>query len=353
VRKGVASPDPDPEPVAIAVRAFTQPARIVAPRRGRKRGKQRRKRKAPETATWPEYVLIFDTETTTDPTQRLLFGVARLGRWIARQDGSGYRLETLEEAILVADDLRDRDPAGYAVLERYARTQAADVVPGESRVLQIYSRDAFVRELLLKEGYRGRALIVGFNLPFDLSRLAVDWAPARARDRRRTFGGGFSFVVSAAWDKRTHRWIERPADPRVQIKHIDRNRAFIEFASSVVPEFRVPGDEESGSFRGFFLDLKTLAFALADKSMSLKTACETFQVVHGKTATERHGIITSEYLGYCRRDVKASAELLEKLRDELDRHPLGLAPWDVHSPASLAKATLRQMGITSMRRRSQ
>ncbi len=44
------------------------------------------RKRHPQIATWRRTVLIFDTETTTDPTQRLTFGCYRFGEW--QRDGS-------------------------------------------------------------------------------------------------------------------------------------------------------------------------------------------------------------------------------------------------------------------------
>jgi hypothetical protein len=49
-----------------------------------------------------------------------------------------------------------------------------------------------------------------------------------------------------------------------------------------------------------------------------------------------------------RADVRASLELLEALRAEFDRHPIGLDPCRAYSPASVAKAYLRTMGVRPM-----
>jgi hypothetical protein len=68
-------------------------------------------------------------------------------------------------------------------------------------------------------------------------------------------------------------------------------------------------------------------------------------VAHGKQNVEEHGKVTPEYVDYARRDVLATAELLEKLLVEFDRHPLALAPTRAFSPASIGKAYLRAMGI--------
>ena len=62
-------------------------------------------------------------------------------------------------------------------------------------------------------------------------------------------------------------------------------------------------------------------------------------------AVAEHGVITSSYIDYNRRDVLATLELLENLRAEFDRHPVDLDPCHTLSPASLAKAYLRAMGV--------
>jgi hypothetical protein len=51
---------------------------------------------------WPEYVLVFDTETTLDPqNQALLFGFYR----VCRLRGKYY--ECVEEGVFPADDLTE------------------------------------------------------------------------------------------------------------------------------------------------------------------------------------------------------------------------------------------------------
>ena len=103
-------------------------------------------------------------------------------------------------------------------------------------------------------------------------------------------------------------------------------------------------DDES-TFAGHFLDLRTLAFALTDRSHSLDTACVAFGVEHGKQKAEKHGVITPAYIDYNRRDVKATGELLMKLLEEFGRHPINLQPTKAFSPASIAKAYQTSMRI--------
>jgi hypothetical protein len=269
-------------------------------------------------------VLLFDDETTIDAAQQLNFLCYRYGRW--REDGT---LDVREEGLVYADDLPDRDPAGYQVLVAYAKTHAADVGPGVSHQLRCRSRSEFVARVLWR-ALQADALIVGFNLPFDLSRLALECG-----EGRRRFWGGFSFPLWQYQPRGSKQFRDDPHRPHVCIKHIDSARAFIGLN-------RLPG---RNGHRGYFLDLKTLAFALTGDKQSLASAGRAFGVEHGKLEAEQHGGMTPDYIAYCRRDVLASQELLERLRAEFDRHPIALDPWQVFSAASIANGYLDAMGV--------
>lgn len=102
-------------------------------------------------------------------------------------------------------------------------------------------------------------------------------------------------------------------------EHIDSKRSLMSFTGRKDPDQcdLIPEDssrpQEGYKFRGHFLDLKTLAFALTDRGHSLKPACAAFGVEEGKLEVSGHGEITQEYIAYNRRDVAASSELAEKL----------------------------------------
>lgn len=299
--------------VTVALRALTERLSGVRRRSGR-----------PGRRGWPRYVLLFDDETTIDAAQQLNFLCYRYGRW--RENGT---LDVREEGLVYADDLPDRDPAGYQVLAAYADKEAADVGPGVSHQLRLRTRSEFLKRMVWR-ALVADALIVGFNLPFDLSRLALECGEGRRRYR-----GGFSFALWQYRVRGSKQFRDDPHRPHVCIKHIDSARAFIGLN-------RLPGRQ---GHRGYFLDLKTLAFALTGKKQSLASACDAFGVEHGKLEAERHGDITPDYIAYCRRDVLASQELLERLRAEFDRHPIDLDPWQVFSAASIAKGYLDAMGV--------
>jgi hypothetical protein len=279
----------------------------------------------------PKARLVFDTETRTDATQRLTFGSYRF-----IVDG-----RCLEEGLFYANDLPRQD---RRVLEKYVAKYNKRI--GRRVRLHLFTLKEFV-DCFFKVAYKGRCLIIGFNLPFDISRISFDWKPARGR-----FAGGFSYILASYKD---NRGIEHPNNfrPRIGIKQIDSKRALKGFTarnrpdqSDLIPENSETGKAQRGyKFRGHFLDLRTLAFALTDQSYSLDSACQTFNVQHPKTKVLSHGSVTARYIDYNRRDVLATSELAAILLTEFQKHPISLQPTRAYSPASIGKAYLRAMGI--------
>ena len=277
-------------------------------------------------------MLVLDTETTVDAAQTLLFGCAR----VYRLDRQGFAL--LREVLFYADDLADVDPEGFRLLVAYAAREG----------LQLLSRREFVDDVVWRVGFKGRAWIVGFNLPFDLARLAISWGTARGSG-----SGAFSLTL---WDYQAEDGSRRENGyrPRIRVETIDSKRALIRFTRTREPDTvdLIPDDSEDAqpdpayTFQGHFLDLRTLAFALTNRGHTLDSACKTFKVKHGKTKPPRHGVISRKLIAYCRRDVLATAELCERMIEAYERHPIGLPPTLARSPAAIAKAYLDAMRIT-------
>jgi len=280
----------------------------------------------------PKAMLVFDTESRVDASQRLTFGSYQ---FIVNGQCS-------EEGLFYADDLPEAD---LGILKKYVQTHRADAAQGNWQLL-LLTLSEFLDKLYLA-AYKGRCLLVGFNLPFDFSRLAYDVLPARGR-----FAGGFSLGLWQYIDENDQKRRNK-FRPRIGVKHIDSKRALKGFTgrdepdeSDLIPEHSDAAKPEDGyKFRGHFLDLRTLAFALTDKAHSLKSACEDFGVEHPKQPVAQHGEVTEEYIDYNRRDVLATSELAVKLLEEYDRHDLCLQPTKAYSPASIGKAYLHEMGI--------
>lgn len=198
-----------PDPVPIAIRVYPEPP---AEEKHQKNRKPRR----------PDTILILDTETTTDATQRLLFGSYRFIE----------RGQCAEGGLFYPDDLPSDQ---ISILQNYVRTHRADTV--KRRSLKLLTLRGFLKKFFTA-AYKNRCLVVGFNLPFDLSRMGFHVGPAR-----RDFRGGFSLVLWTYFDKDTGGEIAAGHRPRIVVKHLDSKRALISFrkriekdADDLIPE---------------------------------------------------------------------------------------------------------------------
>jgi hypothetical protein len=276
---------------------------------GLKRSRRRPRRKVVR----PEWVLIFDTETTVDAAQCLRVGCAR----------------TLHRGELVHETLfyEHVTSAELRLLQSYTQRHDLELLPIEG-----------FRDWFFRISYQLHGTVVGFNLPFDLTRLAIDWSPARG-----AFYGGWSLIL---WMRKDGQG-ENRFRPRLRLKSLNNRSALMEYAG-------VNRDERDGPpWRGRFLDLRTLAAALTDTGMKLGKAAETFGTHHEKLGDAEHGApLTEDYLDYLRRDVLVTHELYEKLVAEYDRHPIRLDAADAYSSASIGKAYLDAFGITPLLERS-
>ena len=318
----------------MAVRAYSET----------KGGAHDERRPSPRTFNLPEHALVLDTETTTDATQALLFGSARL---VAVSSKTHARGTCLREVIFYADDLPERDPEGLEVLREYVRSKPADInSKRRHKRIGFMSRREFVEGGFYKLAYKAQCLVVGFNLFFDLPRLAV-----AASDARRSFGGGFSLTL---WDYENAGGArsEDSYRPRLLMKSLGSKGQLIQFTDRLGgdPEDYetvklADGEQKRRAFKGHFLDAHTLDFALSNVSRGLAKACKAWGVEHGKGEAEEHGVITSAYIDYNRLDVKATGELLVKLLEEFEQHPIPLQVTKAYSPASIAKSYLQTLGI--------
>src|SRR5215831_18492693 len=166
--------------LTISVRAFAEP-KAPAKAKLRRRAYRGSARPAVRASPW---TVIFDTETTTDPSQALRFGTYQV------RDGNKPH-----EAGIFCDRAAVTKHE-FDTITTYAKNHG----------LALLDRETFVNMVLYRYGYELRGTIVGFNLPFDVSRIAIKHAPARTDMR-----GGFSFTLSS--DKR---------NPAIQIKHLSQ-----------------------------------------------------------------------------------------------------------------------------------
>jgi hypothetical protein len=298
--------------LAIALRAYAAPQFSEV----RQPSKQKPKRKASKVPPSP-WAVIFDTETTTDAGQALRFGTYQV-----RKAGELY-----EEGIFF--DPEGMTPEELTTLRTYANEHK----------LELLTRDQFADQVFYRIGYLCRATTIGFNLPFDISRIAIAHNSARTEMR-----GGFTFRLS-----------HQKIFPHVQVRHRSSRSAFIRFAAPMRrPEDRSEAKRggKSPHRAGHFLDLRTLAGALFARSFSLASLSAFLDVPNPKLEfDEFEGPVTEEMVRYAVRDVQTTWECYVELRERFDRLDLAsLTPEKVFSEASIGKGYLKDMGIAPWRK---
>ena len=296
--------------LAAMVRAYVPPPSRGKPKTPRMTS---RRKKAPVA---PEWTLIFDTETKTDETQSLRFGAYQLRR----------RESLIEHGIFY-------DPDGLSPPEiQTLKTAASDI--GAT----VITRSEFVEEVFFGKAYDLRAAFVGFNLPFDISRLANRHNSARGKMK-----GGFTFQLSSD-----------PRRARIQIRHLNSVASFIQF--SLPPKQRTPRGARKRQLptpprRGSFVDLRTIGAALFSRKFSLQSLAEHLKTASQKHVGDAHGeTLTGEYVTYALQDVQVTWECFVALSARFDEHGLTETHiGKIQSEASIGKAYLRQMGIRPFR----
>lgn len=264
-------------------------------------------------------LLVFDTETTADEYQALRFGFYRIYE----------RGRLAEEGLFVSEFLEAKEPQATALCKDYA----------DKHSLNYLTRREFAY-LLIREGYGIGTLIVGFNLPYDLSRVAIWAGIGRGKNRD-------AFFLRLAGE---------PSRPDLRVKAIGDRAAFMQWLK---PKNNGNRRGARRHFSGRFLDLGTLSHALSGKFHSLRSAGEAFKAHEPKAEIEGHdGPLTTDYLDYARQDVAATYSLYLGLKAVYDSFPFAdcgkgtgkgkpntTAITELYSPASIAKACLRFMGM--------
>jgi len=304
------APETDSELTPIFVRVHTR----VTNETPRKDGDAKSRDK------WANFALVFDCETTTDIRQDLTF---LWWRFCELKDGI-YVCQ--QEGLVYADGLA---PNAISLIRTYARDKRADVEDGCPKEILVQSRTKFV-DSEFWQAIQAGAVIVCFNAPFDLSRLALEYREAQSKNT------GWSMVL---WKRKRGPDIFRP---KLRIKPKDARSAFISLAGGEV--------ENRVAYRGRFLDLSVLGWALRNRHMTLDGFLSSFGL-EGKMAHEPTGRVTKTELAYGRRDVERTLALLNAMKQEYDGFPLKLAPEKAMSAASITKAFLDEMGINQPSRK--
>src|SRR5437867_8112421 len=249
----------------------------------------------------PSRILVLDTETTNDEKQALKFGYFEI-----IQNGQLDFCGIFYNENLISDK-------ELGILTEYCN---ASQIPLMTR--KVFNNEVFYPEVFFKQ-----TCCVGFNLPFDISRIALDFGYARDK----TMLGGFSFKLSTNMEY-----------PRVLVKHISNTMSFIKFSRSII--------KYTNGFRGNFVDLRTLGWATRNKKFTLESACKEFNTEIQKKMSKKHGKINAEYIDYCINDVKSTYSLFTAMLEDYEKYQIDLELGKAFSPASIGKELLRKMGIS-------
>jgi transcriptional regulator with XRE-family HTH domain len=298
--------------IQIAVRAHTRftpfkPIKKKDP--SFSEGKSDKKKSSRKLPIYGKRVMILDTETRIDTRQNLTIGQA----WIFEGEEQAYReKKPRKKYIFHADDLPLDE---LEILTNYAKAE---------KLIQL-SKTEFIETVFYPEIWKRYTLLVCFNQPFDLSRLAID---AEVTDRGE-YKDRFKLFLST-----------NERNPHLLVKPIDSKKSFIEFHGSY-----------RNHFKGRFLDLRRLVFALVNESHTLKSAAKKFHCEHQKQEFKEHGVVTQEALEYNTNDLWVTWDLYCETKREFDKHPVlnkSLKPLEAgsaFSSASIGIGYLRKMGI--------
>lgn len=373
--------------IEAATRGYCELAQPKPPRKPRQR----------KRSPLPELAFVFDCETTAnDHSQRLTFGAWALYEKLP--DREAYDLKPIGRGVFYADGPGTPSNNGARLREAVREIETA-----EGCNIHVSSQTDFL-EGFYRYAFKLRALVVGFNLPFDLARIA-----RQAGTARKQGGKAHSLLL---WPRVKHGRIarsksgrveQRPFRPAVIVRSLGPAKASIQFtlsgdtgqvrtilewahrkAARIERGFEAPpweskpeeqlnftersarrlidagkgGREEAEAairreyadwkaYKGRFLDLSTLARALTDRPYSLRSAAKAWGVAPKGEPGGHPGFgYDSAYVTYCLQDVATTGELLGALLDEFHRHPIPLDADRAFSSASIGKAYLDAMGMT-------
>ena len=305
----------------IALRAFAAPTWRTLPDDDDSSEDSAEARDRPILATSP-WTLAFDTETTTHPGQALRFGTYQL-----RNAGELIETGIFYDPAIAADEIE--------TLRRYAEREG----------LPLRTREEFVDDVFFGRAYQWRATIIGFNLPFDISRLAIKHGTARnpLEAEKTTMRGAFTFKLS---DQKIY--------PNIRVKHLSQKASLISFAATMgqrAPRGQRKRDLPVPVRRGHFLDVGTLANALFARGFSLASLSEFLKVDHRKLEFDDFDApVSDEMIRYAIGDVQATWDCYVELSARLDRLNLSRTiPEKVYSEASIGKGYLKEMGVAPWR----
>jgi len=250
----------------------------------------RSKRHAPP----PKDALIFRCATTNDEKKELLFGA--------------YICAELEDRAYLAKEIglfyRDGHPEEFRALKRFV----------EDSAYELGSETQFRRYVFLKY-LKAYGLVVAHDVPGQVSRFALKWNKSKKRPR------AFSFYFRMFRDKKTGKIRPSGYEPGLSIQSLDASKAIYRFIKYKFHDEDAEREEEKEQqfSNVHMLDLKTLVAVVTGESHTFRAACKIFGVSVSR-ARKSYPRVTKPAIESLLRDVTAELELLNRLKEEFDRH---------------------------------
>lgn len=286
---------------------------------------------APAAPWWPDRLVIFDTETNLDHRQSLVVGAYAYVR--VTYGEAGPTLAVAEEGLFGSDG--DEDAA--RILAAYAHDRPPAVSPevdDRTRRLAVMDRNSFVRRFIFGAVWRGGAGLGGFNVSFDLGRLAL-----AVSEGRKSNQGSVGLHLSRHGNEAD------PFRPLIYVRHLDGRRSLFNWGSVHPDTSGIPRDSQGRPNAVLHvLDMRTLVNALCGEGHTLESACEVFGLDAAKVPCE-WGVLDDALVDHVRADVAATTALAEAALRYLWSLNLNLGPAAAYSSAGPAVAMLRSAGV--------
>ena len=253
-------------------------------------------------------VMTLNVETADNQDQKLRFGSAAI--WI---NDRLYRICLFYDEALDERKIQLVKEFGEE-LQKQKEDYTVTVLP----------KSEFVTRVFYPYVYEARAKLVGFDLPYQISRLATSWG------RARKVQDAFSMKLVE----------DNPRLPAIRVKSIDNNSAMIQFVTPLRKKSEKKSVPVSKVYRGCFVDVKTLAYVTTNNSFDgMDDVTKTFgvDVQHFKDTIQDNVQSTlTLHKAYCK-----IADVLENIflvkPNEINR---------LYSPASIGKLYLERLNIT-------
>jgi hypothetical protein len=278
-------------------------------------------------------VLSFDTETTTDTFQNLKVGYFEIHeKGVLKENGFFYNPMPENHKDI---NIRLSEPSQNSLIQvplSYMEVYVLKEYSMENDI-PLYTTKQFIENIFFYEVYGKETLCNGFNLPFDLSRIARKAGNTVKKDPTKG-----DLLLHFSDDGKL---------PNIKIGRMGLAES-ISFTNAGY-EGELLSELPKVERRGYFLDsahLYSVLFGSGTQHFSLKHVCKNLKTEHQKEEAEEHGTITKEYLHYLQWDVKATYDVYKKLEETFNKY--GLTEKEItkiYSAASIGKAALKHLGI--------